>query len=131
MLHKTFLVLAVAAALTACNKPVDEKKDKEEKPLVQLSISPEDTLTMSSNALASGPVVTGSIQPERKADLRAEVGAVVLQVLKENGDIVRKGDVLVKLDETAIRDSLSSAEASARSSAQALDQANRQVAPPA
>lgn len=126
MLHKTFLVLAVAAALTACSKG-EEKKNKDEKPSVQLSISPEDTLTVASDALASGPVVTGSIQPERKADLRAEVGAVVLQVLKENGDPVRKGDVLVKLDETAIRDSLASAEASARSSAQALDQANRQV----
>lgn len=126
MLHKTFLVLAVAAALTACSKPGDADK-KDDKAKVQLSISPEDTVTMASNALASGPVVTGSIQPERKADLRAEVSAVVLQVLKENGDVVKKGDILVKLDETAIRDALASADASARSSAQALDQANRQV----
>lgn len=125
MLRKTFLVLAIATALAACNK--DAKKDaKAETPAV-LSISPEDTLTVKSDALASGPVVTGSIQPERKADLRAEVSAVVLQVLKENGEAVKRGDVLVKLDETAIRDSLTSAEASARSSAQALDQAERQV----
>lgn len=129
MLRKTFLVLAVAAALTACGKPSGEDKGKEgkDKPVVPLSVSPEDTIKITSNALASGPVVTGSIQPERKADLRAEVGAVVLQVLKENGDVVKRGDVLVKLDETAIRDSLSSAEASARSAAQALDQAERQV----
>lgn len=129
MLRKTFLVLAVAAALAACSKPGDgDKKDgKDAKVAVQLSIAPEDILTLSSDALASGPVVTGSIQPERKADLRAEVSAVVLQVLKENGDIVRKGDVLVKLDETAIRDSLNSADASARSAALALEQTQRQV----
>ena len=129
MLRKTFLVLAMGAALAGCNKgPEGEgKKDgKTEAPKV-LSISPEDILTVQSNSLASGPVVTGSIQPERKADVRAEISALVLQVLKENGDVVKQGDVLVKLDETAIRDSLSSAEASARSSAQALDQAERQL----
>ncbi|QYF93913.1 efflux RND transporter periplasmic adaptor subunit [Massilia sp. PAMC28688] len=132
MLRKTFLVLAIGAALSVsgCKPSGDEKgKDgKGAKPLPQLSISPEDTLKVSADALASGPVVTGSIQPERKADLRAEVAAVVLQVLKENGDVVKRGDVLVKLDETAIRDSLNSAEASARTAGQALEQAERQVA---
>jgi membrane fusion protein (multidrug efflux system) len=131
MLRKTILVIAIASGLAACAKgPTagDKKDGKDSKPAVQLSISPEDTLTIQTNALASGPVVTGSVQPERKADLRAEVSAVVLQVLKENGDVVKKGDVLVKLDETAIRDSLNSADASARSAAQALDQSERQVA---
>ena len=130
MLRKTILVIALASALAACSKgpkDADKKDGKDSKPPVQLSISPEDTLTLQTNALASGPVVTGSVQPERKADLRAEVSAVVLQVLKENGDVVKRGDVLVKLDETAIRDNLSSAEASARSAAQALDQAERQL----
>jgi membrane fusion protein (multidrug efflux system) len=140
MLRKTILVLAIASALVACSKDAKEpakpgasadasvakKGGKEEKP-VTLLISPEDLLTVQTNALASGPVITGSIQPERKADLRAEVSAVVLQVLKENGDVVRKGDVLVRLDETAIRDSLSSAEQSARASSQALDQSERQL----
>lgn len=126
MLRKTLLALAIGSALVACSKDVKKDEAKEAAP-VQLSISPEDMLTVQTNALASGPVVTGSIQPERKADLRAEVAAVVLQVLKENGEAVKQGDVLVKLDETAIRDNLSSAEASARSAAQALDQAERQV----
>ncbi|MFZ6741986.1 efflux RND transporter periplasmic adaptor subunit [Undibacterium sp. JH2W] len=142
MLRKTLLVLAIASALTACSKDkATEKasasseasatadkgdaKDKKDKPPVKLVIAPEDVMTVQSNALASGPVVTGSIQPERKADLRAEVGAVVLQVLKENGDVVKRGDVLVKLDETSIRDNLSSAEDNARASALALDQADR------
>lgn len=126
MLRKTLLALAIGSALVACNKEV-KKDEGKNAAAVQLSIAPEDTLTVQTNALASGPVVTGSIQPERKADLRAEVAAVVLQVLKENGEAVKQGDVLVKLDETAIRDNLSSAEASARSAAQALDQAERQL----
>ena len=129
MLRKTMLVLAVAAALVACGKGSKESKDAKDdkaKP-VQLQIAAEDLLTVQSNALASGPVITGSIQPERKADLRAEVSAVVMQVLKENGEVVKRGDVLVKLDETAIRDSLGSAEAAAQASGQALVQAERQL----
>jgi len=91
-----------------------------------LLISPEDLLKVSSDSLGSGPSVTGSIEPERRADLRAEVPAVVLAVLKENGDPVHRGDLLVRLDQTSIRDSLSSAQASERAASQAYDQAERQ-----
>jgi RND family efflux transporter MFP subunit len=135
MLRKTLLVLAIASALAACGKgskepakpdtataQADAKKDG--KP-VQLLVQPEDVLTVQSNSLASGPVITGSIQPERKADLRAEVSAVVLQVLKENGEPVKRGDVLVKLDETSIRDSLMSAEEALRAASQAFEQSTR------
>ena len=89
-------------------------------------IAAEDILTVHNGALASGTVITGSIQPERRADLRAEVSAVVLQVLKENGEAVHRGDLLMRLDDTAIRDGLTSAEATARAASQALDQAERQ-----
>lgn len=92
-----------------------------------LLLSPEDLRTIGGGDLGSGAVVTGSIQPERRADLRAEVSAVVLQVLKENGEPVHTGDLLVKLDDTAIRDSLTSAEEAARASQNAFEQAERQV----
>src|SRR5476649_788964 len=129
MLRKTLLVVAIAAALTACGKESkDPGKGQAATVASNLLISPEDVLTISGNALASGPAVTGSVQPERKADLRAELSAVVLQVLKENGEVVHKGDLLVRLDDTSIRDSLQSAEESGRAAAQALDQAQRQYA---
>jgi len=92
-----------------------------------LLLSPEDLRTIGASGAAAGPVITGSIQPERRADLRAEVSAVVLQVLKENGEAVHTGDLLVRLDDTAIRDGLTSAEESLRAVTQAFDQAERQV----
>ena len=95
-------------------------------PSVVLRVSPEDLRVAGLQDHASGPVITGSIQPQRRADLRAEVAAVVLQVYKENGEPVHKGDLLMRLDDTAIRDSLSSADAAGRAAAQALDQAQRQ-----
>jgi membrane fusion protein (multidrug efflux system) len=127
MLRNTLILLAVASALSACGKgPKEPAKDTaKDAKAVQLLVQPEDVLTVQSNALASGPVITGSIQPERKADLRAEVPAVVLQVLKENGEPVKRGDVLVKLDPTSIRDSLQSVDDAMRASTQALDQSQR------
>ena len=91
-----------------------------------LLLSAEDLITLKNNALASGPAITGSVQPERRADLRAEVSAVVVAVLKENGDPVKRGDLLVRLDDTSIRDSLTSAIASEKAASQAFDQAERQ-----
>jgi membrane fusion protein (multidrug efflux system) len=133
MLRTTLLVLAMGFALAACKGPKDPantgsgKAPSAQNDAKSLLLGPEDLLTVQSNALASGPVITGSIQPERRADLRAEISAVVLQVLKENGEAVKRGDVLVRLDETAIRDSLLSADEAVRASSQALEQSGRQL----
>jgi membrane fusion protein, multidrug efflux system len=112
-------------SLAGCGQGAAGKTADAEKQAPML-ISPEDVLTVTSNAMASGPSITGSIEPERRADLRAEVSAVVLAVLKENGDPVKRGDLLVRLDQTSIRDSLTAAEASARAADQAFEQAERQ-----
>ena len=93
----------------------------------RLLVAPEDIHTLSSSVLASGPVISGEVQPERRADLRAEVGALVQQVLKENGEAVRAGDLLVRLDDTAIRDALTSADEAQRAAGQSFEQAERQL----
>jgi membrane fusion protein (multidrug efflux system) len=120
--------LAVStAALVGCNKAPNAGKDaKAEAASQPLLISPEDVQTLGNSEFASGPVITGSIQPEKRADLRAEVQAVVLQVFKENGERVRKGDLLVRLDDTSIRDTLTSADETVRAVTQSFEQAERQ-----
>lgn len=139
-----FLFVAVLlGALAACGKAPapDSPKKAGEAPAAAaraqaqaqaasapvLLVAPEDLRSLSPSLLAGGPVITGLLQPERRADLRSEVSAVVLQVVKENGEPVRRGDLLVRLDDTAIRDSLSSADESVRAVSQAFDQAERQV----
>ena len=128
MLRPLLLILALSATLAGCNNSSAkaDKKDADAKPTT-LIVAPEDLLTVQGSAIVSGPVVTGTIQPERKADLRAEVSAVVLQVLKENGDVVRRGDVLVRLDENSIRDNVNAADDAARNANLSLDQAERNL----
>jgi RND family efflux transporter MFP subunit len=125
-----FLIVCCALALpavTACKNPSSQPKDAAAKAASPLLIAPEDVVTIRNSALSSGPAITGSIQPERKADVRAEVPATVLRVLKQNGDQVRRGEVLVQLDDMALRDALASADAAARAVQQALDQSQRQL----
>jgi len=125
-MRQLFFVLAFVSSLAGCNKAPDVA-DKTAVAAAEVLIAPEDLITVRSGNLASGPVITGSIQPERRADLRAEISAVVLSVLKENGESVKRGDLLVRLDDTSIRDSMTSAEAAARSAAQTFDQTEKQL----
>src|SRR5450830_1618027 len=114
MLRKTLIAIAIASTLAACNNNKEPEKtaassttsaaeknsaDKKEK-AIKLLIAPEDTIKIG-------------------------VNAIVLQVLKENGDVVKRGDILVRLDETAIRDNLNSAEDNVRSATLSLEQADR------
>jgi RND family efflux transporter MFP subunit len=120
-------LLVLAAALGGCGKFMQASgKTAGNAPAQPLLIAAEDVVTVRNSALTSGPAITGTIQPERRADLRAEVQAIVLQVHKENGDSVRKGDLLVNMDTTAIRDALASAEAAERAGKLAFEQAERQ-----
>ncbi len=119
------LIFIGVAGLTACGKGVGKPSADAAAPPALL-LSSEDILTLRNSAMTSGPSITGSVEPERRADLRAEVPAVVLAVMKENGDPVRRGDLLVRLDQTSIRDSLNSAQASERAAAQAYEQSERQ-----
>jgi RND family efflux transporter MFP subunit len=120
--------LALAGLLGACDKQTgaNAAAKTEAKDATPLLIANEDVQTLGLSDYANGPVITGSIQPERRADLRAEVQAIVLQVLKENGERVKRGDLLVRLDDNAIREALGSAEEAARASAQSFEQAERQ-----
>src|SRR5260221_14090837 len=94
-LSRRFLMAALVLALGACSKGPDAQKAATA-PVAPLIISPEDVHTVANSALTSGPAITGSIQPERRADLRAELQAIVMQVRKENGEAVHRGDPPVR-----------------------------------
>jgi RND family efflux transporter MFP subunit len=116
--------LSLSFALVACKPaPADANKATES---AALSLGAEDILQLGTSEHGTGPVISGSLQPERRADLRAEISAMVVKVHKENGESVRKGDLLVSLDGAVLKDNLNSAEESFRAATQSLDGAERQ-----
>lgn len=119
------MVLCLATGLTACQK-ASEQRPQTVPAASALLLGPEDIVTLGTAGSGQGPVISGSIQPEKRADLRAEISAVVLRVHKENGDPVKQGELLVTLDDSVLRDNLSSADEAVRAAAQSLDSAQRQ-----
>jgi len=122
------LVLGVALALSACQRPsttptTEKTSETASTPLI---LGSEDLVVIGASNTQDSAVISGSIQAARKADLRAEVAAVVLQTLKENGERVRKGELLITLDPSVLKENLASAEESARAAAQSFDSAERQ-----
>jgi RND family efflux transporter MFP subunit len=116
--------LSFSLLLVACNKPSSDTDKSAES--VVLSLGTEDMTLAGTADHGTGPVISGSLQPERRADLRAEVSGMVIKVHKENGESVRKGDLLVSLDGSVLRDNLNSSEESFRAASQSLDGAERQ-----
>ncbi len=117
--------LTLALLLTACGKGGKPEEAQAAKPAAPLLLAPEDLRQVGQSGLIGSPVITGAIQPARRADLRAEVAAVVLQVARDNGERVRAGDLIIRLDPTAIRDSLTSAEEALRAAQQSFEQTER------
>ena len=126
-LYRTVLAASVVlglAGLAGCGQPAAQATA--ETVAQPLLLASADLVALGAGELGSGPVISGSLQPEKQADLRAEVSAIVLQVLKHNGDKVQKGDLLVRLDDTYLRENLASSEEAERAAQQAFDQAQRQ-----
>ncbi len=67
----------------------------------------------------------GTVESSRSVDVRCEVkgGSTILFVVPE-GSRVRKGELLVELDDAALREELAAAEIAARQAIAALEQAN-------
>lgn len=65
------IFLALALSLAGCSKgpgKTDAAASVDAK--ASLLIAPQDLVAVQSNALSSGPSITGSVQPQRRADLR-------------------------------------------------------------
>ena len=130
----SLVALSVATLLAACGSGTEQVGDSEAtvqsqaaKSALPMLITPQDLVEISTSEIASGPVISGSLQAQKQADLRSEVPAIVMQVLKDDGDTVEKGDLLVRLDDTAFRQSLNSAQEAERVAQQSFDQAERQL----
>jgi len=90
-------------------------------------VSPENLAVVDSVGLATGPAISGSLEPDRMATIRAEVGGSVLETAAEAGQKVGRGAVLARIDDTAIRDSWLSARSTVTSVEQAEQLARRNL----
>lgn len=119
------VMLAVAAGLVlgACAGGEEGAGAATEVPVVTLG--PENFTIAEETELRSGPAVSGSLEPQQSATVRAEVSGSVLRTYVEAGQHVRRGTLLAQLDDIAVRDAFLSARSAVRSAEAALELARR------
>jgi RND family efflux transporter MFP subunit len=79
-----------------------------------VTLGPENVIRIEAKTLQSGPVISGSLQARQAATLRAEVAGPVLEVKADQGQPVKRGALLARLDDVALQDQLIAARSAAR-----------------
>ncbi len=89
------------------------------------TVGPENVAVATATDLRSGPSISGSLQPIQEATVRAEVAGSVEQTFVEAGQRVKRGQLLARLEEAAVRDTYLSARSGVRTAESALETARR------
>lgn len=118
------LAVMAVAAVAACHTGEGETRAEGLPPAV---IGPENLAVAVDTTLTAGPLLTGTLEPELAATVRAELGGSVVEVLADDGQAVKRGQVLVRIDDSSLRDAYLSARAALRS-AEATSQLARRNA---
>jgi RND family efflux transporter MFP subunit len=70
--------------------------------------------------IRTGPVISGTLQAATQANVRAEVGGSIVRVTAQEGEAVRKGQVLAEIEARDLRDAVTSADVAVSSAETAL-----------
>jgi RND family efflux transporter MFP subunit len=123
LLRGSVLLAVTAAALTGCRGDNEANAEENNTPVVDVGV--ENVAVAEQTMLRVGPLLSGSLEPAREADVRAEVSGTVVQSLADNGQAVQKGQLLARIDDTAIRDQWLSARSLVTSAQNAANVARR------
>lgn len=93
-----------------------------------VSVGAESVHVLAVARIQTGPIISGSLQPERQSTVRAEVGGVMLATSVDVGRTVPAGTVLGRIDDAAIRDAVESARSAVRAAEGTAEVARRNVA---
>ena len=118
-------IIAAAAVASAC-KGGDASADTAAADNAIL-LGPENVVVVKAQELRTGPTLSGTIEAERSATVRAEIPAAVIETFAEPGQRVPAGAIVARLDATAIRDQALSGQAAVATAENAYDIAKREL----
>ena len=121
-LARIFFPVLAAGLVAACGKPETEPADAAAE---EVSIGVENVTVVQEEQLQAGPTISGSLQPENAAQVRAQTAGSVVQMLADKGQTVSRGQVLARIDDAAFSDAHISAQSAVRTAAQSLVVAQR------
>ena len=124
-----FCILALALLTAACNGEASngEPGGAAAAPSA-VQVGTENIITVKRGDIVVGPIISGELRAEREANVRAELGGQMLQVNVEEGQSVRKGALLGRIEARSLDDTRQSALSAVRSAENQLEVALREVA---
>ena len=123
-----FALTALALLTSACSRRNAEASAETASAAGGVVVGRENVAIAAQQRIESGPAISGSLAPEREAQIRAQIGGTVLQTAVEAGQRVSSGTVLVRLDDTAVRDQVLSARSAVASARAGAEVASRNFA---
>ena len=121
----TTLVLAAAVGVAGC-RDGDAAADTSSANSAVL-VGPENVVIVKAEEIRTGPTLSGAIEAERSATIRAEVNGAIMETYAEAGQRVAAGALLARLDDSAIRDQALSTRAAVATAQNAYDIAKREL----
>ncbi len=119
----TVLLAATLVGTLACQGGASATDQPE---LPPVSLDPDEVFVVRIEHLTSGPLVSGTLEPDRQATLRAEIPGVVRRMLAEPGQTVTAGQLLAQIDDAGVVDAALSARSAVRTATEALTVATRE-----
>ncbi len=90
------------------------------------AVEPSELVTVTREAISSGPAISGELRAAREATVRAEMAGSISNLTVEEGQMVRRGQVLCRIEAPSLRDSAASAQVNVQSADEALATATRE-----
>ena len=118
--------LAAAVSSAACGTTEAEKAPVAAAP-VAVQIGPENVVSVEQGTIVVGPILSGELRPQREAKIRAELGGSMLEVHVEEGQTVRRGALLGRIETRTLDDARLSAASAVRNAENQLGVAQREV----
>lgn len=123
MMRALTYATGAVVVLAGCKAKATETGSVANEPVV--TVGRENVAVATLSELRSGPAISGSLAAEQAATVRAEVAGTVIRTYAEAGEAVKRGALIAKLDETAVRDAWLSARSAVRTAESGVENARR------
>lgn len=114
----------LAAGVSGCNAEAEKPAAAAAPAAVQ--VGAENVLTVQRDRIVAGPLISGELRAANEATVRAELGGSMLQVAVEEGQAVRKGTLLGRIETATLDDTRRSAESALKNTQSQLDVARKE-----
>ncbi|WP_426756579.1 efflux RND transporter periplasmic adaptor subunit [Myxococcus sp. Y35] len=113
-------------ALAGCRKDAAEEAPAPQEAL-EVTLGQENVARAKVRELRSGPGISGTLQARTAAAVRAEVGGTILDLKAQQGQVVKKGEELARIEDATLKDQLIAATAAVRTARSTLQVAEAEL----